>query len=153
MIFETPLTRNRCSSSLKPTQNTTKNHSKKHFKSRPSEIDPISRLGGSKTELRAQKAFKRLSQGRLTRTQNLKNDVPEGLQIQLACKGSPRRLRWPLGGPFLIDFWLILRPFLRPCGIAFGLILKSILKVLAYCDPACTPGPPASPACHQSSGH
>ena len=51
----------------------------------------------------------------------LKNDVPEGLEIQLACKGSPRWLRWPPRAPFL-----------RPYSIDFWLIPTSIFKVAYY---------------------
>ena len=56
---------------------------KKQFESRPPTINQISRLGNSKTEGRAQKVSKRIPQGG---PQTLKNDIPEGLDRQLACK-------------------------------------------------------------------
>ena len=103
-----------------------KSVNKNHCEAGPHKTRQFRLLESLRQEQKAKRLPKGCPKGGQRGPQTLKNDVPEGLEIQHACKGRPRWLRWPLGGPFL-----------RPYGLDFWLILTSIFKVLAYCFPAC----------------
>ena len=105
VIFETPLTRNRCFWHPGPTQNDTKNYSKNHFKRRPSEIGPIWRLGGPTTEVRTQKASKRVPQGFPKAPQNGAKIDKSHVWAPFWGLGTKMTPKWPQNNPKMTPKW------------------------------------------------